>query len=101
MPDSSAELPQEAVDYLAGHPDTVAIDVIYPDLCGICRGKRYPMSLFGKLMTEGLATPGSVFLLDAVGENHDSLGMGFSDGDPDCLVKTIPGTLKAVSTRSA
>ena len=96
MPASKIELPPEAATYLADHPDSVAIDVIYPDLCGICRGKRYPMNLFAKLMTEGLATPGSVFLLDVVGENHDSLGMGFSDGDPDCLVKTIPGTLKPV-----
>ncbi len=94
MPDTTETLPKEAADFLAAHPDTAFIDVIYADLCGIVRGKRYPMSMFAKLMSEGLAVPGSVFLLDAVGENHDPLGMGFSDGDPDSLAKVIPGSLK-------
>lgn len=96
MPDTSENLPSEAASFLAAYPDTAFIDVIYADLCGIVRGKRYPMSMFAKLMTDGLAVPGSVFLLDATGENHDPHGMGFSDGDPDSLAKIIPGTLKPV-----
>ena len=94
MPEDNQELPREAAEFLAAFPATRAIDAIYPDLCGILRGKRYPISLLGKLMADGLATPGSVFLLDAIGENHDPEGRGFSDGDPDSLGKVIPGSLK-------
>ncbi len=94
MPDSTSKLPKEAADFLAAHPDLVAVDAFYPDLSGVVRGKRYPRSLFAKLMSDGMAVPGSVFLLDAVGESHDPEGKGFSDGDPDYRAKPLPGTLK-------
>ncbi len=97
MPDSSTSaLPKEAADFIAAHPGTRAIDAIYADLSGIVRGKRYPIDHLGKLMTDGLATPGSVFLLDSQGESHDPCGLGFSDGDPDYLVSVIPGSLLPV-----
>jgi glutamine synthetase len=96
MPDTSSNIDQDAAAFLAAHPKLEEIDVIYADLCGLLRGKRYPIKFLDKIMTDGLATPGSVFLLDAVGEGHDPLGLGFSDGDPDCQVKVIPGTLKPV-----
>jgi len=91
---SDGELPDEAAAFLAAHPDIEAIDAFYADICGIVRGKRYPRALYGKLMRDGLATPGSVFLLDATGESHDPEGRGFSDGDPDSFGKPIPGSLQ-------
>ena len=91
-----SKLPQEADDFLAAHPDTTGFDAFFADLSGVERGKRYPMNLFGKILTEGAAMPGTVFLLDTIGESHDPEGMGFSDGDPDHLIKPIPGTLKPV-----
>ncbi len=96
MPDSTATLPREAADYLAAHPETSGLDAFFADLSGVVRGKRYPMDLFDKILTEGAAMPGSVCLLDTMGESHDPDGIGFSDGDPDHLVKPLPGTLQPV-----
>ncbi|MGH6948304.1 MAG: glutamine synthetase family protein [Kiloniellales bacterium] len=96
MPDTQQGLPKEAADFLVAHPETVAIDAIYPDLSGVIRGKRYPVSDLDKIMGGGLAFPGSVFLLDTMGESHDPGGKGFSDGDPDCKARVIPGSLKPV-----
>ncbi len=94
-PDKSG-LPAAAAAYLRAHPELARIDALYADLCGVVRGKRFPAADYGKLMTQGLNTPGSVFLLDVNGESHDPLGLGFSDGDPDCYCKAIPETLRPV-----
>ncbi|MDX1401777.1 MAG: glutamine synthetase family protein [Kiloniellales bacterium] len=86
----------EAEEYIKSHPETLQLDVIYADLCGLVRGKRYPIRYLDKIMSGGLATPGSVFLLDVMGECHDPCGRGFSDGDPDNIVRPVSGTLKPV-----
>ena len=96
MRDSDGDLPAEAAEFLARHPDTVALDCLLADLSGVVRGKRYPVAEMGKVLRSGFAIPGSIFLLDTQGESHDPDGHGFSDGDPDCLVKVIPGSLKPV-----
>ncbi|WP_439813610.1 glutamine synthetase family protein [Zavarzinia sp. CC-PAN008] len=79
------------------HPDTTGtpsfipefVDVIHPDLSGIMRGKRLPVSQLARVTTGEICIPGSVFLLDVRGENHDPDGHGFSDGDPDCYVRPV------------
>ena len=96
MPDTTTKLPPEAADFLTRHPETRHLDAIFPDLSGVVRGKRYPMSEFGKVMTDGLAFPASVFMLDSLGQSHDPAGLGFSDGDPDRVAKIVPGTLLPV-----
>ena len=96
MLDDHSTLPDEAASFLAAHPETRFVDVIYPDLCGIIRGKRYPVAELGKLFRKGLAFPGSVFLLSVTGETQDPLGRGFSDGDPDNPGMLVPGSLKPI-----
>ncbi len=96
MPDTTHKLPAEAAEFLSRYPDTGALDAILADLSGVVRGKRYPIAELGKVMRSGFAIPGSIFMLDTQGESHDPDGIGFSDGDPDCLVKAIPGSLKPV-----
>ncbi len=96
MPDTTQKLPAEAAEFLSRYPDTGALDAILADLSGVVRGKRYPIAELGKVMRSGFAIPGSIFMLDTQGESHDPDGIGFSDGDPDCLVKAIPGSLKPV-----
>ncbi|MFQ5773921.1 MAG: glutamine synthetase family protein [Kiloniellaceae bacterium] len=91
-----AKPPKEAAEFLAAHPGTAAVDAIFADLSGVVRGKRYPIEQLGKLLTDGLAFPASVFLLDTMGRSHDPAGRGFSDGDPDRLAKVVPGSLKPV-----
>ena len=96
MPDTTSKLPTEAAQFLSRYPDTGSLDAILPDLSGVIRGKRYPVAELSKVMTSGFAIPGSVFLLDTMGESHDPDGKGFSDGDPDFQARAIPGTLLPV-----
>ena len=96
MPDTTNKLPAEAAEFMRRYPETGALDAIFPDLSGVIRGKRYPIAELGHVMESGFAIPGSVFMLDTQGESHDPDGIGFSDGDPDCLVKVIPDTLTPV-----
>jgi len=96
MPDTSLKLPAEAARFLSRHPDTASFDAIFPDLSGVIRGKRYPIAELGKVMEAGFTMPGSLYMLDTLGESHDPDGIGFSDGDPDYQAKAIPGTLAPV-----
>ena len=82
--------------FQAAYPETRYIDAILTDLCGIVRGKRYPMAEAEKLFTGGLQLCESVFALDVTGANTDPAGHGFSDGDPDGSLLPIPGTLAPV-----
>ncbi len=95
-PKKASGLPKDAARLLAAHPDTKWIDVIYADLSGVVRGKRYPIAQLGKLLTGTMGIPGSVFLLDTSGASSDPCGYGFSDGDPDSPVRVDPATLKPV-----
>jgi len=90
---SKSAAAQTASKFRSAHPETEIIDVFYPDLCGLIRGKRYPVDQLEKILKDGLATTGSALLLDTLGECHNPEGLGFSDGDPDCQLKVIPETL--------
>ncbi|CAE7853603.1 puuA [Symbiodinium necroappetens] len=87
---------REVREFLAEFPDTQAVDVIFADLAGVVRGKRYPVADLSRIFGDGLAFPASSFLLDTAGANTDAGGRGFSDGDPDCLAVPIPDTLDRV-----
>lgn len=52
-------------------PTAVTVEAITA-LSSIIRGKRLPIGEIDKLISLGVAIPGSIFLLDACGENHDS-----------------------------
>ena len=95
-PKKKSKSARQVADFLAAHPGLVTLDAILADLSGVVRGKRYPIEQLEKIMTDGLAFPASVFLLDTMGHSHDPDGRGFSDGDPDRAAMPIPGTLKPV-----
>ena len=44
---------QEANDFISGHPDTQAIDLLISDLNGIARGKRIDKSALTKVYQNG------------------------------------------------
>jgi glutamine synthetase len=94
--EAPADREPEVAAFQRAHPDVETVDAIFADLSGVIRGKRYPIADLPKLYRDGIALPGSAFLLDALGENHDPLGRGFSDGDPDVVAWPIPGTLVPV-----
>lgn len=88
--------PEAAEAFIAAHPDIEFVDAIFADLCGIIRGKRYPVEDLHKILMKGITIPASVYLLSVTGSSHDPLGMGISDGDPDRLLVPIEGMLKPV-----
>ncbi len=94
--DGPDALKAEVAAFRETNPDVRGIDVIFADLCGIVRGKRYPAEDLEKIVADGVGFPGSAFLLDVLGENHDPMGLGFSDGDPDVLAMPIGDTLTRV-----
>ena len=89
-------LKDELADYLGAHPGTRFVDAIYGDSSGFMRGKRYPIDMAGKLWKSGLNMPEAHFILDVTGDSSDPCGRGFSDGDPDCTIMPVPGTLVPV-----
>lgn len=84
----------ELTAFLDEHPEVDAIDAIFPDLCGILRGKRLTTDHARRLFDGGLQVPGSMLLLSVTGSCFDPLGKGVSDGDPDVLMQPIAGSLQ-------
>jgi len=82
--------------FLKENPEIEFVDVLNYDLCGIMRGKRVDLDQLHKLFEIGFQFPSSCVLLDVNGENTDPDGRGFADGDPDAVLRPIPGTLTTV-----
>ncbi len=86
----------EAEAFLAGNPDVETVELLVPDMCGILRGKRLTRDGFAKLYGGGVRMPGSIYLLDATGQNVPAIPYGMRDGDPDSFCHAVSGTLKRV-----
>ncbi len=82
--------------FCAAHPEVAYLNAVFTDQCGTVRGKRMPLAEAGKVFTDGLELPMSVYFLDVTGENEDIHGRGFSDGDPDGTAHPIAGTVAVV-----
>lgn len=92
---------EEAEAYLAKHPATETVEVLFSDVSGIFRGKQYPTKDLASLARKGMTSPASHLMLDASGHTeHPRLGPGF-EGDPDVLYRPVPGSLRPVPWRSA
>lgn len=90
----------EAKAFLAKHPGVRTLEILFPDVSGIFRGKQYPATALATLEAKGMATPASHLMLDASGHTeHPPLGPAF-EGDPDCIFLPVPGTLRLVPWRN-
>lgn len=87
---------EEVETFLSAHPETTSVDMLIPDMCGILRGKRINKSGIDKLHEGGVHLPGSTYLLDATGQNCETIAYGSSDGDPDYPCLGVAGSLKPV-----
>lgn len=89
----------EAKAFLAKHPGVRTVEILFPDVSGIFRGKQYPAAALASLEQKGMATPASHLMLDASGHTeHPTLGPAF-EGDPDVIFLPVPGTLRLVPWR--
>ncbi len=86
----------EVAAFLEHYPETRWVDAIIPDLCAIPRGKRLDVSGLKKVFETGMGLPGSTYVMNILGENVDSTGLGPPDGDPDYPCFGVPGTLAPV-----
>ena len=84
----------EVSQFLADNPDIETVDLIAADIPGNIFGKTYPIKDLAKVAAEGTMIPKSTFVRGANGDFYDVLGYGTEDGDPDCAVHIVPGTLK-------
>ncbi len=83
--------------FLREHPQTTHLDVmLFDDLCGNAYGKRLPRSHMAGFFEKGTPVCAAMSLVDVLGNTADPMGYGFSDGDPDAIVRPLPGTLKPV-----
>lgn len=95
-------LTKKEVDaFIKANPELRGVDMIVPDMCGIPRGKRIGPEATDKLHKGGVALPGSTYLLDATGQNCETITYGSSDGDPDYSCLGVEGTLKPVPWASS
>ena len=86
----------EAARFRREHPDVDKIELLFPDLNGILRGKWLPIEEIGKLSSGGIRLPTSTYALDIWGEDVDATGLALDRGDPDGIGRPVPGTLTRV-----
>lgn len=91
---------QQIIDDLerlqASTPGLRQVELLFPDLNGILRGKRCTLGEFRSIVRNGLSFPATGLLLDSRGSLIEGLPHGSEDGDPDYLCRPVPGTLVAV-----
>lgn len=87
---------EELRAFLDQRPETLALDAFLIDLSGNAFGKRFPVADAAGLYDHGTTMCAAMQLTDTQGGCWDTLGLGFSDGDPDAPCRPVPGTLAPV-----
>jgi len=83
----------EVTAFLKDHPDITHLDAVLIDLCANPYGKRLPRAHIERFYAAGTPVCAAMSLVDVQGNTADPMGHGFSDGDPDALVRPVPGRL--------
>lgn len=96
MTEQIESLEQEAETFLGKYPGTRHLDAFLIDLSGNAFGKRYPAEELVSVVGEGSTMCAAMQLTDVQGISWDTLGKGFSDGDPDAPIRAVPGTLAPI-----
>ena len=86
-------LPAEAQEFLAAHPDTQFVDIIFTGLSGTARGKRIRVHELAALYGAGRPLPVSILVADVTGQDCFDTGLVWKNGDSDRFARPAPGTL--------
>ncbi len=78
----------------SGPPETV--DILFPDINGVLRGKQGPASVLEKLAAGHFKMPRSVYCVDIFNRDVDAAALAEPIGDPDGLCRPVAGTLAPV-----
>ncbi|MCS0504349.1 glutamine synthetase family protein [Ancylobacter mangrovi] len=86
----------EFAAHVAAHGVPDIVEVLLPDTHGVLRGKWIPGAAGGKIWSDGVAIPLSIFGLDVWGREVEETGIHIETGDRDGICRPVPGTLKPV-----
>lgn len=92
-PSSLIAAPAEAEAFLAANPEIAFIEVIFTALSGVPRGKRVRRSELGAIYASGRLFPSSMLVADVTGQDCEDTGLVWGTGDPDYMIRPVPGTL--------
>lgn len=79
--------------FLAEHPGIERIELLFPDMNGVMRGKWYSPDSIDKLAGGKVRLPMSTYALDIAGNDVDGTGLALASGDPDGYGWPVAGTL--------
>ena len=91
----------EMQGFLAAHPDTAFVDIIFTGLAGTARGKRIRVHELAALYESGRPLPVSILVADVTGQDCFDTGLVWENGDSDRFARPAPGTLVPTATGRA
>ncbi len=88
---------QEKIDaFISAHPKLDRIELLFPDMNGVMRGKWLPGDSARKLLSDGIRLPMSTYALDIFGEDVEATQLAAPIGDPDGIATPVLNTLKPI-----
>lgn len=84
---------EDARAFLDAHPGVERIELMFPDMNGVMRGKWYAPDSIDKLVAGKVRLPMSTYALDIAGNDVDGTGLALASGDPDGHGWPVPGTM--------
>lgn len=91
---------QEAVDFLAQHPDVQAIELFLIDPNGVPRGKLLHRDELMAIYKTGRPLPSSILALNIQGEDVDESGLVWEVADADCWTFPLANSLTLQTWRN-
>ena len=88
---------KELQAFLKQYPEITMLELLMPDLNGILRCKRIPVSEFDTFFNHGVKGPESTTLLNVLGEFCDELNFVMAEGDPDKLILPVANSLAPIT----
>ena len=82
--------------FISANPKLDRIELLFPDMNGVMRGKWLPGDAARKLLGDGIRLPMSTYALDIFGEDVDETQLAAAIGDPDGIARPILHTLKPI-----
>lgn len=79
--------------FMAHNPDIEIVELVFPDMNGVMRGKWIPAAQIGKLAKGSTRMPMSTYNLDINSEDVAEAGIAADIGDPDGVGWPIPHAL--------
>jgi len=83
-------------EFLTDNSDIERIELLFPDMNGVLRGKWVPPESGHKIGAGGVRLPISTYALDIWGRDVDATQLAIATGDPDGIAVPIAHTLRRI-----